>query len=330
MTRTLVSPEILVIEDDMETRSLLNDVLSSGGFRVSFAGNGTDGLTALRARTPDLVLLDHGLPGMSGLEVCQRIRREPNLSAVPVIMLTALARPTDQVAGLDAGADDYVTKPFGIDELLARLHSHIRRSRRERQLNPLTGLPGNLAIDAAIEDRLSEGIPFAVAWIDLDNFKVFNDRYGFVAGDSVLEATGRLVAQVADQLGSEHCFAGHIGGDDFVIVTPLPLLESAGQRIVEGFDSLAPGFYTAEDRKRGSVVAVGRTGEERHFSLMSISVAIVPCPSGRFQHPAQIAHVATEIKHHLKQSPGSGWLADRRASDSPPVAPSTVLTPAGL
>lgn len=311
------TPEVLVIEDDDDTRELLEDALSGAGFEVAVESSGPAGLAWLRQRVPDLVLLDQLLPGMSGLEVCREIRRQPGLSAVPVVMLTALSRPSDQVAGLNAGADDYVIKPFNVDELTARLHSHLRRSRRERQLNPLTGLPGNLAIDGAIDDRLLAGTPFAVAWIDLDNFKAYNDRYGYYAGDQVIEATGRLLLDVAEQCGaegSEAAFAGHIGGDDFMLVVPEAHMERAGHLVVEAFDALAPDFYTPEDRARGFIPAVSRTGDEQVFPLMSVSVAIVPCPPGRFSHPAEIAEVAGEIKHFLKQRPGSGWLVDRRTA----------------
>lgn len=313
--RQVESPEILVIEDDADTRALLEDALSSAGFVVSSAGTGPDGLTSLRTHRPDLVLLDQNLPGMSGIEVCKRIRRDPGLFAVPVVMLTALSRPSDKVTGLQAGADDYVTKPFDVEELAARLHSHVRRSRRERQLNPLTGLPGNLAIDSAIESRLESGEPFGVAWVDLDNFKIFNDRYGFFAGDGVIERTGRLLVEVAETLGPERSFAGHIGGDDFILVMPIEAMERAGTLIVEGFDRMVPTFYSREDRQRGYIAAQSRTGEDRRFPLMSITVAIVPCPPSRFSHPGEISHVATELKHYLKQRPGSIWLVDRRSSE---------------
>ncbi len=308
------SPEVLVIEDDTDVCDLLEDALSLAGFRVRVAANGLDGLARLRESVPDIVLLDQQLPGINGSEVCRRIRRAPGLAAVPVVMLTAMSQPADQVAALDAGADDYVTKPFHVEGLTARLRSHIRRSRRERQLNPLTGLPGNLAIDEAIEERLASGEAFAVAWIDLDNFKVYNDRYGFYAGDGVIEATGRLVGTTMEALDPDRSFAGHIGGDDFVLVTPLDQADEAGRLIVDGFDRMALGFYSDEDRARGFIAAISRTGDERAFPLMSVTVAIVPCPAGRFRHPGEIAHVAGEIKHFLKQRPGSSWLVDRRTT----------------
>lgn len=309
-------PEVLVVEDDADTRQLLVDALSGAGFDVSVAPSGAAGLSALREHVPDIVLLDQLLPGISGLDVCREIRRQPGLSAVPVVMLTALSQPADQIRGLNAGADDYIKKPFNVDELTARLHSHVRRSRRERQLNPLTGLPGNLAIDGAIDDRLLSGEPFAVAWIDLDNFKVYNDRYGYYAGDQVIETTGRLLVGVLEQCGQERGFAGHIGGDDFVLVVPLEEMERAGRLVVAGFDALVPGFYPEDDRERGFIPAVSRTGEERAFPLLSISVAIVPCPEGRFSHPGEISEVAGEIKHFLKQVKGSAWLVDRRAGEA--------------
>ncbi|HEV2125020.1 MAG TPA: response regulator, partial [Chloroflexota bacterium] len=262
-----------------------------------------------------LILLDQMLPGMSGVEMCRQIRNEPGFDAVPVIMLTALSRSNDQVAGLDAGADDYITKPFQVDELVARLHSHLRRSRRERQLNPLTGLPGNLAIDHEIEERLRKGEQFAVAWIDLDNFKVYNDGYGFFAGDNVIERTGRLLLQVAAAVAHNTCFAGHIGGDDFVVVMPQEAMERVGHLIVEGFDRMVPEFYGPADLNRGYITATSRSGEEQMFPLMSISVAIVPCPPGRFAHPGEISQIASEVKHYLKGQPGSGWFVDRRTRD---------------
>jgi diguanylate cyclase (GGDEF)-like protein len=307
------SPEVLVVEDDPDMRAVLEDALSSFGFSVRTAATGSAGLAALRQGVPDLVLLDHGLPEMSGIEVCRQIRRDPALSAVPVVMLTARSLTADQVAGLDAGADDYVTKPFELDGLVARLRSHLRRSRRERQLNPLSGLPGNIAIEEAIEQRLEAGTPFAVAWVDLDNFKVYNDRYGFSAGDHAITATGKLLCRVLDEVDPGAGFAGHIGGDDFVLVTSLERAEQVGQRAVEEFDAAAPAWYSDEDRRRGFVVAISRTGEERSFPLMSVSISIVPCPPGRYLHPGEIAQDASEIKHFLKQRPGSGWLVDRRA-----------------
>ena len=116
-------------------------------------------------------------------------------------------------------------------------------------------------------------------------------------------------------MSSGDSFAGHIGGDDYVLVTPMDQIERAGRLLVEGFDALVPSFYHVEDRKRGFIPAVSRTGDEQAYPLMSISVAIVPCPAGRFSHPGEIAEVAGEIKHFLKQQPGSAWLVDRLGAD---------------
>jgi diguanylate cyclase (GGDEF)-like protein len=319
-TREVPSARVLVVEDDPATRQMLADLLADGDFDVSTAATGERGLDLLRSDPPSLVLLDQMLPGMSGVDVCRRIRSDSNLDAIPVVMLTAITRSSDHIAGLDAGADDYVTKPFHAGELVARLRSHLRRSRRERQLNPLTGLPGNLAIDDEIKGRLHSDAPFAVAWIDLDNFKVFNDCYGFSAGDRVIERTGRLLCDVLKHLDPAACFAGHIGGDDFAVIMALDLIEKAGRMIVEQFDRLVPAFYRPVDLEQGYVVATSRTGQQQHFPLMSISVAIVPCPVGRFVHPGEVTQVAGEIKHFLKQQPGSGWLVDRRSAESPTLS----------
>ncbi|MGH2354704.1 MAG: GGDEF domain-containing response regulator [Chloroflexota bacterium] len=315
-------PEILVIEDDLETRELLRDTLEDGGFAVRVAEDGARGLAALRERSPSLIIIDQLLPDLLGSEVCRHIRGEPRYAAIPVVILTSLGDSANQLAAFGAGADDYVVKPFEVDQLVARLHSHVRRSIRERQLSPLTGLPGNLEIDHAIASRLAQHESFAVGWIDIDNFKVYNDRYGFFAGDQVIERTGRLVRQIADDMEYGPSFAGHIGGDDFVLVVPLELAEQAAQEVVSGFDVQRAEFYSAKDLERGHVMGRTREGAARRFPLISVSVAVVPCPAGRFQNPAEIAQRATEIKHFLKQRPGSGWMTDRRAEEAPPATQS--------
>lgn len=308
-------PEILLVDDDPEMRDFLREALEDGGFSVREAPNGAAALRSLRERVPALVLLDHMLPDMLGRDVCRQIRSEPAFSAIPVVMLTGMSGVTDQIAGFEAGADDYVTKPFNLGELVARLRGHVRRTQRERQLSPLTGLPGNLAIDQAISARLAQGQPFAVAWIDIDHFKSYNDRYGFIAGDHIIERTGQLLCSIVDAVGGSASFAGHIGGDDFVLVAPLEAAENAARRIVAGFDALLPETYTQGDLERGYVVSLNRQGHEQRFPLMSVSVSVVPCPPGRFQHTGEVAQIASEIKHFLKRHNGSAWLIDRRGGE---------------
>jgi diguanylate cyclase (GGDEF)-like protein len=307
-------PEIVVIEDDPDTRRLLREGLEDAGFEVRTAVDGPSGLAVLRERPPALALIDQALPGMTGRDVCRQLRRESSFDGVPLVILTALDDTADKITSLESGADDYLRKPFLLEEIVARLYSHIRRSRRERDMNPLTGLPGNLSIDQAITSRLERGERFAVAWVDIDYFKTYNDRYGFVAGDAVIQRTAALLCQVVEDV--PRGFAGHIGGDDFVLVVPLRRATQVARTVTERFAEVVLASYLPDDVAQGFVTTPSRKGDVQRFPLMSISVAVVPCAGGRFQHPAEIATVATEIKRHLKLQPGSNWLMDRRSSVS--------------
>ncbi len=227
---------ILVVEDDPALQELLAAVLRAARYRVEVAGDGPTALEKARSDPPDLILLDVMLPGLDGFEVCRRLRELWHLRTVPVLMLTALGRIEDKLRGIEAGADDYITKPVAIPELLARLEMHLRRSRRERAANPLSGLPGNPEIERELRQRLQEGQPFGIVYIDLNQFKEFNDRYGFREGDRVLQAFARLLQDAMARYGDPaRDFIGHIGGDDFVIFAQPHVLSPVVRHVLEKF-----------------------------------------------------------------------------------------------
>jgi diguanylate cyclase (GGDEF)-like protein len=228
--------QILVVEDDSALRELLTTVLRKAGYEVAALEDGPAALEWIRGRQPDLILLDVMLPGLDGFEVCRRVRELWHLRTVPVLMLTALGRIEDKLRGIQAGADDYLTKPVAIPELLARVEMHLRRSRRERATNPLSGLPGNPEIEAEIMRRFRSGEPFGIAYVDLNAFKDFNDRYGFREGDRVLQAFARLLQEAMAAYGDPtRDFIGHIGGDDFVLLTRPYVLSPVSREILERF-----------------------------------------------------------------------------------------------
>ncbi len=228
--------QILVVEDDPALRELLTTVLRKAGYEVEAVEDGPAALEWIRGRQPDLILLDVMLPGLDGFEVCRRVRDFWHLRTVPVLMLTALGRIEDKLRGIQAGADDYLTKPVAIPELLARVEMHLRRSRRERATNPLSGLPGNPEIEAEIMRRFRSGEPFGIAYVDLNAFKDFNDRYGFREGDRVLQAFARLLQETMAAYGDPtRDFIGHIGGDDFVLLTRPHVLSPVSREILEKF-----------------------------------------------------------------------------------------------
>lgn len=307
-----VRPVILLVEDDDSTREAFEEALQDDGFEMVLAASGTEGLRRLAAQPVDLVMADVMMPDMDGFELCRQVRRDPRLGHIPVILLSARTALSDRLAGIRVGADDYLTKPIDIEELSARLTMHLRRSTREQQLNPLTRLPGNLALEQALQARLTANEPFALGYVDLDHFKAYNDRYGFHAGDEIIRFTGRLLATVVAPYRAAGAFVGHIGGDDFMIVASPDTIEPICAEVVEGFDDEVPNYYTPEDRARGSIQSVDRAGRERTFPLLTISIGVVICQPDARTHLAELAQIAAEAKSFAKHQTGSTFLIDRR------------------
>ena len=306
--------KLLIVDDEPQVRLLLRTALGKT-YEVAEADCGEEAIRLARTGDFRLVLLDLMMPGMSGHEVCMRLRRNPLTCHMTVVMLTARDREEDVVSGLQAGADDYIVKPFKISELKARIESHLRRQWRELQASPLTGLPGNMQIEQVIRANLKSGASFSVCYADLNNFKVFNDQYGFTAGDAVLVYTAELLTAAVAEVGDpDQDFVGHVGGDDFVIITTPDRAESISETIVARFDAEIARYHSAEDRERRGLFARDRQGNEIFVPLMGISLAVVTVHAELFEHPAQISQTAAEIKKYLKQqsAEGSRYLIDRR------------------
>src|SRR4026208_466136 len=208
----------LVVADDPDIARFVEVNLRSAGYEVAVAGDGEEALDKAAELRPDLVLLDVMMPRIDGFEVAQRLRRSPQTANTSIIMLTAKALSADKVTGLQAGADDYIIKPFDPIELLARVKGTLRRAKEMRNLSPLTGLPGNIRIQEEIERMVREESPFAVLYADLDNFKAYNDQKAFVQGDGLIQATARIIQDAIVHINTREGFVGHVGGDDFVAV----------------------------------------------------------------------------------------------------------------
>jgi len=306
--------KVLIVDDEPHVRALLRTALGKT-YDVAEAESGEEALRLARSGDFRLVLLDVMMPGMSGHEVCHRLRTNPFTCHMTIVMLTARDREEDVVAGLQVGADDYIVKPFKVSELRARIESHLRRQWRELQANPLTGLPGNMQIDHVLRAHLKGGAQFAVCYADLNNFKAYNDRYGFTAGDRILNFTAELLTEAIRDAGDpENDFVGHVGGDDFVLVTAQDRVEHICRLVVSGFDAGVSPFYTPADIERGGFDAEDRLGRGLFVPLMALSLAVVTVSDGEFEHPAQISQIAADIKQFLKHSGsvGSRYLVNRR------------------
>lgn len=298
------------MEDDPGIADSVRDLLEEKDFVVLAADNGKDALRSAGDNAPDLIVLDVGLPDMSGYDVCAALRNSPALQHTPIIMLTAHTRASEELTGFHSGADDYVAKPFRGSNLLARIETALRRTLSDLDANPLTRLPGNRAIVGEIERRIASAAPFSVVYFDLNNFKSFNDRYGFVRGDDAIRLTA-TVLQEAITAWPEG-FLGHVGGDDFVAVLGGVDVGPLCALIIERFDKSIVQLYDERDRARKHIESVDRQGHAVEVPLMGLAVAVVTNRRRHFSHPGEIALVAGDLKRWAKSESKSAYVIDRR------------------
>jgi diguanylate cyclase (GGDEF)-like protein len=302
---------ILIVDDDPDLRTLVSKQLEQNGFAVIGAPDAQSALDTLDVIVPDVVVADVMMPSMDGYEFTRQVRELPSAAHVPIIILTSRHDADDLVRGLDAGADDYLVKPFGASELLARIRAKIRRVEGEARLQPLTRLPGNIAIDHELDKRLRTAVPWAVLYADIDNFKAFNDTYGFVHGDKAIVLFARILQDAMRRKGGAGDFVGHIGGDDFVIVTTPRCTERIAEEIIVNFDREVRSLYNPEHLKRGGVTTKDRQGNVHNFPIMTVSIAIVTSERS-FKTVAQIGEIAAELKEYAKSKLGSVYVKDKR------------------
>ena len=302
---------VLVADDDADIAGFVELNLVLEGFDVEVVHDGASALRSALASPPDLLLLDVMMPQVDGVEVLRRLRADPSTAALPIVLLTAKSLSADKVVGLTAGADDYIVKPFDTLELLARVQTTLRRTAEARSVSPLTGLPGNHRIELEIAGRAASSAPYAVCHVDLDEFKSFNDAYGFLRGDRLLLTLSSCLLAGAASAGEPRPFVGHIGGDDFVVVCTPAQAEVFGKRVVADFDGAVRGHYDPEDAERGHLEVPDRRGELRKHPLVSVSIGIAWHVGGERDHRAVVA-AAAEMKSWAKTQPGSIVAVDRR------------------
>ena len=302
----------LVVDDDEQVLRLVKRVLERAGFECIAVSDGRAAHDAAVEWRPDIILLDLMVGDITGDEIMARLREDFRTRLIPVVFLTVRDSLKDKVEHLLSGADDYVTKPFIPEELVARLRAVMTRSTTTRGLSPLTGMSGNSDILREINRRLADNERFAVLYPDIDAFKSYNDHYGFLRGDDVIKTLATIILEVLEENHSNFHFAGHVGGDDFVILTEPALAESVAAEITKRFDQAIPALYDPADRDRGWIESEERSGNVLRTPLVSVSIGIVIAEPGSYTSAAAVAARASEVKGVAKRMPGSKWVLDRR------------------
>lgn len=313
--------EILII-DDSELVIMTLIKLLTPKYKTFFSKKAHEGIEIATKKQPDLILLDILLPELNGYEICRRLKSNPLTTNIPIIFVTAVSQATDLANAFEVGGADYITKPFVPIILEARISNQLKLSESVSELkrlykmaldaNPITGLPGNNSIKRRVEEAIHFKENVFVFYADLDNFKSFNDKYGFAHGDKVIFFTAKLFSKIANKVGCIEPFIGHIGGDDFVLV----IEESKGITFVENyiktFDEMIKTFYTEEDLNRGYISAKNRQNETKRFPIMSISIAGVNLSKGLYSNYLYVNDICVELKGKAKSHAGSFYCIDRR------------------
>ena len=269
---------------------------------------------ALRAR-PRLVVIDARTHPVAALKGCQRLKSDSYTGIVPVCVCSR-NDDTSFTAAFDAGADEVLREGMPAMDVSLRLTAMLRRSDRDTHVHPSTRLPGTTEIEANITHRLEAGETFAVCYADLDHFKEYNDRYSYYDGDRVIRILSRILHDVVKGTCQDAAFVGHIGGDDFLFVMPVDLVQDTCAEIVETFDALIPFQYSEQDRRAGYYFGKDRRGALHKVPLMTVSIGVVTNERRKFTHAAQVSELATEMKSYAKTLPGSVFTIDRRGDTS--------------
>ncbi|MBF0216800.1 MAG: diguanylate cyclase [Candidatus Omnitrophica bacterium] len=305
--------KILVVTSDNELKNLLGFTLDGWGYQVFFESSSDPEISAIVDRAPDLILIDINAGERARFELCDRLKRDFATAYIPVITLMEKEHLRGKLLALKEGVDDYLIKPPDALDLRVRIEMAMKRSQHSLFANPLTGLPGGPVIEDMIRERVDLGESFVTGHIDIDNFKAYNDKYGYLNGDRIIMQTAYMLSTARRVWGNKNDFIGHIGGDDFVLISTPDKYKEFCQNFICMFDTITPFHYAKEDRKRGYIMSKGRTNRTRKIPLMSVTVALVIKNNpAELNNAIELNERIAEVKQYLKKIPASKYMADRR------------------
>ena len=286
---------LLIVEDDFDISNMLRIYFAGQGYDVDVAPRGSVALEKTRQNIPHLIVLDIMLPDIDGYEVCRQLRTNTRTSHIPVIFLTQKDERSDRLQGLELGADDYITKPFDIEELKLRVQNAIARAERESLTDPRSGLPSGRLIEDHLR-RIIRSENWSLMDVRINHFQPFKEEYGFVAADDVLRFTAMILNEIVDQLGSKDDFIGHAGGDNFIIVTTKDVVQNIRESIKSRFEEQILTHYNFMDRDQGHIIITDDAGEQKQVDLMSVGVGVVSADEYQFADIREITELAAEAR----------------------------------
>lgn len=274
--------------------------------------NGKELLDHLFHEPPHILITSIDTHDISGLDVLRIVSNDNVYRQVCTILMISEVSSMSKLLDEEPVFDDFIVLPTSGEVVRMRVALAMRRSTSALDANPLTHLPGNSSIIQSIQNYVDQKVDFALVYADIDNFKSFNDKYGFSRGDEALLMSARLIATTVGELELQPRFVGHVGGDDFIFILPIDEVESVCKKLIKAYDEIVPSFYDEEDRRRGAIIAPDRQGVMHAFPLLSLSLAVVVNKGARFSHFGEMSYIAGQVKRKAKLTQGSCYVIDRR------------------
>lgn len=307
--------KILIISSDKNLKDILHFCFDGWGYEVFLWDSPVHDITAIKRVSPQVIIADVYSAHRTQLQICQLLKEDFATAFIPIITLINKRQLRSHLLNLKQGVDDYLIKPPDPLDLRIRVEMAVKRSQYSFSASPLTGLPGARIVEDAVEEKIQKNVPFTFGYLDIDNFKYFNDVYGYLKGDRVIMQTAYLLYTVIKKFGNKEDFIGHIGGDDFIFLSSPDRCGEICRRLIYMFDKIMPFHYSYQDRKQEFIIARDRTHKLKKIALMSISMAVVnKKDSSEFRNMVEINERITEIKKYLKNIPGSKFMSDRRSN----------------
>ncbi|MCE5203099.1 MAG: response regulator [Coriobacteriales bacterium] len=304
---------VLVVEDSATLRQMMKMTLEERGYTILEAADGISALTVLSESTPEAIVLDINLPDIDGFELCKRMKAEPRSRNIPVIMATGLGKSGFEIMAIESGADDFIAKPVDPLVLDARIEMVVRRMRRERFANALTGLPSSALTEERLGFMLARQKPFAASFLDIDHFKAFNRRYGHARGDMLLRHTAEIILEALRFARCKDPFVGHTGADDFVFTSEPECAEEVARQIAQTFDLSILDFYEDEDRDERSFTLTDRIGQKHRYGPLTVSIAVIPLTTEYPESVIALLDQGADLLAYAKTLEGSSVAVERRA-----------------
>lgn len=296
----LEKPRTLICAGITDPDELYLDYLRDIGYIVERCECAKSINDYILSHIPNVLLLDMDGLGNSAIQITKALKENPMTYTMPIIIVLGKRDLIKEIEVLDAGAEDFLTKPIPAQVLAARIHTSIRRNTRLKISNPLTGLPGAIYIEEQSTKRLEKNEPIAMCYADLDYFKAFNDKYSYNRGDNVIRILATILNEGVSMFGEKGDFVGHIGGDDFIMIVHPDCLDKICQYVTINFDTLVPFQYDENDMEQGYILSINRQGEPMHFPLMTVSIGVVSNQIKKVKTYLEMTEFAAEMKEYAK------------------------------